>query len=70
MLAIPTPSSPVLMTISFCHRMHQVVAGSPAMAAHGLIARRPALDRCALPRFLHDWDLAFREAAEIAVRVP
>jgi hypothetical protein len=36
----------------------------------GLIARRAALDRYGLPRFLHDWDLAFKEAAEIAVRVP
>jgi hypothetical protein len=30
----------------------------------GLIARRSALDRYGLPRFLHDWDLAFKEAAE------
>ena len=36
----------------------------------GLIARRAALDRYGLPRFLHDWDLAFKEAAEIALRVP
>ena len=36
----------------------------------GLIARRSALDRYGLPRFLHDWDLAFKEASEIAVRVP
>jgi glycosyltransferase involved in cell wall biosynthesis len=35
----------------------------------GLIARRAALERYGLPRFLHDWDLAFKEAAEIAVRV-
>jgi glycosyltransferase involved in cell wall biosynthesis len=35
----------------------------------GLIARRTALDRYGLPRFLHDWDLAFKEAAEIAVSV-
>jgi len=33
----------------------------------GLIARRTALDRYGLPRFLHDWDLAFKEASEIAV---
>lgn len=38
--------------------------------SRGLIARRAALDRYGLPRFLHDWDLAFKEAAEIAVRVP
>jgi hypothetical protein len=36
----------------------------------GLIARRAALDRYGLPRFLHDWDLAFKEAAEIAVCIP
>jgi hypothetical protein len=35
----------------------------------GLIARRAALERYGLPRFLHDWDLAFKEAAEIAVSV-
>jgi glycosyltransferase involved in cell wall biosynthesis len=35
----------------------------------GLIARRAALERYGLPRFLHDWDLAFKEAAEIAVTV-
>jgi hypothetical protein len=35
----------------------------------GLIARRAALERYSLPRFLHDWDLAFKEAAEITVRV-
>jgi hypothetical protein len=35
----------------------------------GLIARRAALDRYGLPRFLHEWDLAFKEAAEIAVSV-
>jgi hypothetical protein len=33
----------------------------------GLIARRTALERYGLPRFLYDWDLAFKEAAEIAV---
>ena len=43
----------------------------PDEALHrGLIARRAALDRYSLPRFLHDWDLAFKEAAEVAVRVP
>jgi glycosyltransferase involved in cell wall biosynthesis len=36
----------------------------------GLIARRAALERYGLPRFLHDWDLAFKETAEIAVRFP
>jgi hypothetical protein len=36
----------------------------------GLIARRAALDRYGLPRFLEDWDLAFNEASDIAVRVP
>jgi hypothetical protein len=36
----------------------------------GLIARRAALDRYGLPRFLYDWDLAFKEAADIAIRIP
>jgi hypothetical protein len=37
----------------------------PDEALHrGLIARRAALDRYGVPRFLHDWDLAFKEAAE------
>ncbi len=35
----------------------------------GVIARHAALERYGLPRFLHDWDLAFKEASEIAVRV-
>jgi len=35
----------------------------------GLLARQAALERYGLPRFLHDWDLAFKEASEIAVRV-
>ena len=35
----------------------------------GLLARHAALERYGLPRFLHDWDLAFKEASEIAVRV-
>jgi glycosyltransferase involved in cell wall biosynthesis len=30
----------------------------------GLVGRRAALDRYGLPRFVHDWDLAFKEAAE------
>jgi hypothetical protein len=38
--------------------------------ARGLIARRAVLDRYSLPRFLHDWALAFKETAEITVRVP
>ncbi|HEU4908746.1 MAG TPA: glycosyltransferase, partial [Propionibacteriaceae bacterium] len=42
----------------------------PAEAQHrGVIARHAALERYGLPRFLHDWDLAFKEASEIAVRV-
>jgi hypothetical protein len=35
----------------------------------GLIARRAALDRYGLARFLHEWDLAFKEVAEISIRV-
>jgi glycosyltransferase involved in cell wall biosynthesis len=49
----------------------RALLADPAEAQHrGLIARRAALDRYGLPRFLHDWDLAFKEASEIAVRVP
>jgi hypothetical protein len=36
----------------------------------GLIARRAALERYGLPRFLHEWDLAFKETAEITVHFP
>jgi hypothetical protein len=36
----------------------------------GLIARRAALERYGLPRFLHEWDLAFKEAAEMGAGVP
>jgi Glycosyl transferases group 1 len=49
----------------------RALLADPAEAQHrGLIARRAALDRYGLPRFLHDWDLAFKEASEIAIRVP
>jgi hypothetical protein len=49
----------------------RALVADPDEAQHrGLIARRAALDRYGLPRFLHDWDLAFKEASEIAVRVP
>jgi len=48
----------------------RALLADPEEAQHrGLIARRAALERYGLPRFLHDWDLAFKEAAEIAVRV-
>jgi glycosyltransferase involved in cell wall biosynthesis len=49
----------------------RALLGDPEEAQRrGLIARRTALDRYGLPRFLHDWDLAFKEAAEIAVGDP
>jgi hypothetical protein len=42
----------------------RALLNDPEEALHrGLIARRAALDRYGLPRFLHDWDLAFKEAA-------
>ena len=49
----------------------RALLNDPDEALHrGLIARRAALDRYGLPRFLHDWDLAFKEAAEIVIRIP
>jgi hypothetical protein len=49
----------------------RALLNDPDEALHrGLVARRGALDRYGLPRFLHDWDLAFKETAEIAVRFP
>jgi glycosyltransferase involved in cell wall biosynthesis len=43
----------------------RALLADPDEALHrGLIARRAALDRYGVPRFLHDWDLAFKEAAE------
>jgi len=48
----------------------RALLADPEEAEHrGLIARRAALERYGLPRFLDDWDLTFKEAAEIAVRV-
>lgn len=51
--------------------IHELVTAARALLANpdearrrGMIARRAALDRYGLPRFLHDWDLAFKEAAE------
>lgn len=55
----------------------ELVAATRALLAdpdearrRGLIARQAALDRYGLPRFLHEWDLAFKEVAEIPSRVP
>jgi len=49
----------------------RALLNDPDEALHrGLIARRAALDRYRLPRFLHDWGLAFQEAADIAIRIP
>jgi hypothetical protein len=43
----------------------RALLADPDEALHrGLIARRAALERYGVPRFLHDWDLAFKEAAE------
>jgi Glycosyl transferases group 1 len=43
----------------------RALLADPDEARHrGLVARRAALERYGLPRFLHDWDLAFKEAAE------
>jgi len=54
----------------------ELVAASRALVAdpdegrrRGLIARRAALNRYGLPRFLHDWDLAFKEVAEISTHL-
>ena len=50
--------------------INELVAAARALLAdpyeaqrRGLIARRAALDHYGLPRFLHDWDLAFTDAA-------
>jgi Glycosyl transferases group 1 len=52
--------------------INELVAAARALLAdpheaqrRGLIAGRAALDRYGLPRFLHDWDLAFKEAADL-----
>lgn len=43
----------------------RALLADPEEAQHrGLAGRRAALDRYGLPRFVHDWDLAFKEAAE------
>jgi hypothetical protein len=49
---------------------HRQLADPDEALARGLIARRVVLDRHSLPRLLHDWALAFKETAEITVRVP
>ena len=52
--------------------INELVAAARALLAdpheaqrRGLIARHAALDHYGLPRFLHDWDLAFKEAADV-----
>jgi hypothetical protein len=47
-----------------------LLADSEEAHSRGIIGRRAALDRYSLPRFLHDWDLAFKEAAEMGASVP
>lgn len=46
-----------------------LLADTEEARRRGLIARRVALERYGLPRFLHDWDLIVKEAAETAVRI-
>jgi hypothetical protein len=52
--------------------INELVAAARALLAdpheaqrRGLIARHAALDHYGLPRFLNDWDLAFKEAADV-----
>jgi Glycosyl transferases group 1 len=69
--AVPAGTGALSTDIAELVAATRALLADPDEARHrGLIARRAALDRYGLPRFLHEWDLAFKEAAEIAVRVP
>jgi hypothetical protein len=51
-------------------RATQFLFADPAEARRrGLVARRAALDRYGLPRFSYDWDLTFKEPAEIPPQI-
>ncbi len=52
---------------SFSRPLRQLPTDPKEAQCRGLIARRAALERYILPRFLHNWGL--EEAAEVAVRV-
>jgi hypothetical protein len=60
----------VSVTTSLITATRRLLADPDEARARGLIARRAVLDRNSLPRLLHDWALAFKETAEITVRVP
>ncbi|HEX6758206.1 MAG TPA: glycosyltransferase [Propionibacteriaceae bacterium] len=69
--AVPAEAGARSIDITDLITATRALLNDPDEALHrGLIARRAALDRYGLPRFLHDWDLAFKETAEIAVHVP
>jgi hypothetical protein len=69
--AVPTAAGALSGDITELVTTTRALLADPEEAhRRGLIARRAALDRYGLPRFLHDWDLAFKEAAEIGVRFP
>ena len=69
--AVPAAAGALSSDVTELVTATRALLADPEEAQHrGLIARRAALDRYGLPRFLHDWDLAFKEASEIAVRVP
>jgi hypothetical protein len=66
--AVPTTAGARSADLSELVTATRALLSDPEEAQRrGLIARRTALDRYGLPRFLHDWDLAFKEASEIAV---
>jgi hypothetical protein len=69
--AVPAAAGALSTDITELVTATRALLNDPDEALHrGLIARRAALDLYGLPRFLHDWDLAFKEAAEVVVRVP
>ena len=66
--AVPSAAGARSSNITELITATRALLADPAEALHcGLIARHAALNRYGLPRFLHEWDLAFKEAPEIAV---
>jgi glycosyltransferase involved in cell wall biosynthesis len=62
--AVPPATGARSTDISELITATRALLADPDEALHrGLISRRAALDRYGMPRFLHDWDLAFKEAA-------
>jgi hypothetical protein len=69
--AVPAAAGCISADITeFVTTIRALLADPEEAHRRGLIGCRAALSRYGLPRFLHEWDLAFKEAAEMGAGVP